>query len=291
MLNYVNVVAYLFNFAVVFGSTKAGLPDNGTLSKKYQTLITPAPYAFAIWGIIFTAELVWTIVQVLPSYRSHPLVIRGVGYRFALASFFQGLWMIVFSLEKIGLSLLAIVGILIPLLSILAKTSSSCSSMNTTILDYWLLKFPFEIHASWVIAATLLNVNLLLVARQAGARVQTGVGELTLAILFLVGILAVAKKRSYARIWVVPCVVVWASFAIAKELSSPIDKIAATFSEATIKRTSLASSFVGYGLLLVVTIELIRDKIFSKHDDDDDDNALDSDEDSDGRSDEYSTLN
>ena len=56
-LNYVNVVAYLSNFLVVFFSTRAGLPDNAELSNKYQTLVTPAPYAFAIWGIIFTAEL------------------------------------------------------------------------------------------------------------------------------------------------------------------------------------------------------------------------------------------
>jgi len=284
-LNYVNVLAYLFNFLVVFGSTKAGLPDNGTVSRKYQTLVTPAPYAFAIWGIIFTAELVWTILQMLPSYRSHELVIKGVGYNFALASFFQGLWMIGFGLEHIGLSLIAIIGILIPLLRIVTNTSSASSTTATTASDYWLLIFPFEIHASWIIAATLLNVNLLLVANDAGASIQTAVGGLTLAILLAVGVFAVVEKRNYARVWVVPCVVVWASFAIASELSGPIDTIKDTFSEGTIEHARVASSIVGYVLLLIVTIELLRDRFFSNNDD----NVLDSDGESDGNG-EYSSL-
>eukprot|EP00535_Pseudo-nitzschia_heimii_P008152 CAMPEP_0197183962 /NCGR_PEP_ID=MMETSP1423-20130617/8886_1 /TAXON_ID=476441 /ORGANISM="Pseudo-nitzschia heimii, Strain UNC1101" /LENGTH=110 /DNA_ID=CAMNT_0042634651 /DNA_START=59 /DNA_END=388 /DNA_ORIENTATION=- len=82
MINYVNVLAYGSFFGTLYGTSRAGLPDVGELTHEYQTLITPAPYAFVIWGIVFTAELVWTVAQLTPTYRSHPLVVKGVGYGF-----------------------------------------------------------------------------------------------------------------------------------------------------------------------------------------------------------------
>jgi len=281
MLNYVNVLAYFSYFAALFGSARAGLPDNAELSDKYQTLITPSAYAFAIWGIIFTAELVWTIFQLTPTYRSDPLVVKGVGYNFALACLSQAVWTIVFSLEYIALSQIAMFGILIPLLSILSKTTkqSSFSSSTTTLGDYWLLKFPFEIHASWVLCATLLNANVLSVAWEASATVQTTVGVLSLATLFGAGVAAVARKKQ--KVWMVPCVVAWASFAISKELSAPRNQIRERFPEATIEHTRVASSVVGYLLLLVVSVALFQDRFFpaSAASDDDDEDVLDSDED------------
>lgn len=281
-LNCVNVLAYLSNVAVVFGSARAGLPDNGTLSAKYQTLVTPSGYAFSIWGIIFTAELVWTIAQVLPSYRSHELVVQGVGYRFALASFAQCLWTILFGLEKIGLSMIAMIGILVPLLSIVRKTgtttTSSSSSSSTNTSDYWLLKFPFELHASWIIAATLVNANVVTVAYEASPNVQIATGWLSLVILWDVGIYTatmVPKPRNRGIVKVVPCVLVWASLAIASELSSPHDTIVATFSEATIRHTKIVSTTIAVLLVLVMVVRVVRSWFFKDptiHDDDDDDN-------------------
>lgn len=252
-LNYVNVLAYVLYFVVAFGTSLAGLPDNATLSKKYQTLITPSGYAFAIWGIIFTAELVWTIFQVLPSYRSNQLVTKGVGYHFALASLAQSLWTIAFALEQIALSMVCMVGILVPLLAILKQIVE----LPTSRLGYWLLKFPFEIHGAWIMAATCLNVNLLLVAHGASATAQTAVGWLSLAVLLAAGAYATLRK-----VWVVPGVVVWASFAIANELSGPLDTIVATFPEATIRHTRIASMVVAYALVLLVTFEVVRSWFF-----------------------------
>lgn len=263
--NYlINVLAYVCNFLVVFLYTKTGLPDNGTLSNKYQTLVTPAPYAFAIWGIIFSAELVWTVAQCFEPYRSHPLVINAVGYQFVFASIAQCAWTFAFGLEKLGLSLVCMVCILIPLLTIVSKISAKSSpSTTTTKLEYWLLKFPFEMHASWIMAATLINVNVIAVGSETSEAIQTTIGWLSLVVLFGVGVFAVIPKQHYKRVWVVPCVLAWASYAISKELSSPRDKIIETFSLATIVRTAFASKIVAYLLILLVLVELTRSKFFS----------------------------
>ena len=50
--NYLNVLAYILNIALVYGVGNAGwagTPDNGELSRKYQTLVTPNSSAFLIW--------------------------------------------------------------------------------------------------------------------------------------------------------------------------------------------------------------------------------------------------
>ena len=67
-LNVANVLAYVVNTFVTFISMTGifGL-TNGEVSAKYQTIITPAGWAFSIWGIIFTGELAFVVAQCFSS--------------------------------------------------------------------------------------------------------------------------------------------------------------------------------------------------------------------------------
>jgi hypothetical protein len=189
--------------------------------------------------------------------------------------------------------MVAMVGILIPLVRIV-RDMKNLPATTTTTGGYWLLKFPFQIHASWILCATFLNVNLLLVANGVSIPVQTAFGAASLFFLFLAGTSALLAhdeekpRNRNNKVWTVPCVVAWASFAIARELSDPRDQIKGAFPEATISRTQMAASAAGYLLVLIVTLVLLRDRCSPA----DDDNVLDSD----GESDEpdtgrYSSLN
>lgn len=267
-INYANAAAYLANVAVVFGATKLlGLPDNATLSIKYQTLITPATYAFSIWGIIFPAQLAWTVVQLLPQYRATDLVIKGVGYNYVWACFAQCVWTILFGLEHMILSLLAMIGILVPLVSILFRTSKISSAATTTINRkgmerYGLLKFPFEIHAAWIMAATLVNVNVALVAYGPSASVQKLVCWACLVAVLCVGIASTALLPTGRRNWVIPCVLVWTSVAISVELAHPKENIVSTFSRGTIVHTKIISDVVALSVLLVTIVQVLRQYLF-----------------------------
>jgi benzodiazapine receptor len=262
-VNYANVIAYVANASVVFCSTAVGLPDNATLSEKYQTLVTPSGYAFAIWGPIFIAELVWAIAQLLPAYRSSELVMKGVGYYFVAACLAQCAWTVTFGLEKILLSLIAMVSILIPLVIVLMKTSSLRAG---SIGLYWLLKFPFEIHAAWIMAATLVNVNVLLVSLNVPPSSQTYAGWASLVVAVVVGLYFTLKQK-----WVVPTVLAWAAIAIAVELSNPKETIVATFSETTIMQTKIAAAFAGASLLVLALAKIIYDTIKKPATEDNDD--------------------
>ena len=53
-MNYVNILAFAINVVVTYGIGVGGildLPTNDELSAKYQTLVTPIGWAFAIWGV------------------------------------------------------------------------------------------------------------------------------------------------------------------------------------------------------------------------------------------------
>jgi translocator protein len=251
-VNYANVIAYIANALVVFGSQFVGLQDNATLSAAYQTLVTPSGYAFAIWGVIFVAQLIWTIAQLLPAYRSSPLVLKGVSYYYVAACLAQCAWTVAFGLEKIVLSLIAMVSILVPLLIILTKTSGLQAE---SIGLYWLLKFPFEIHAAWIMAATLVNTNVVLVALNVAPSIQTYVAWASLVVVLLVGFFYTLKQK-----WVVPSVLAWAAIAISVELSSPKESIIATFSESTIGQIRIASGFVGASVLVVAVVKIVYDR-------------------------------
>lgn len=251
-INYANVFAYVLNLVVTFGSSQF-LPDNAELSAKYQTLVTPAGWAFAIWGIIFTAELILTIAQVLPAYRSSELVIKGVGYNFVAACVAQAAWSIIFGFERIGWSLLAMVCILIPLIVAVTQLGRLPAG---SLGRYWLLKFPIEIHAAWIMAATLVNTNTVLVASNVSANVQAIGSFVSLVVVLVAGLYYIVQER-----WVVPSVLAWASFAIASELANPRDSITTRFAAQTIEQTRIASLIVASTVLALAIAKILYDRI------------------------------
>ena len=260
VLNYANVLAFLLNCAITFGAdTVLQLPNNAILSLKYQTLITPAPYAFAIWGIIFTSQLVWTLAQFwVPRYRTNDLVVKGVGYNYVYVCVAQSMWTFCFGYERMMLSLIAMLAILLPLVRIVTKMRTMTT---TTLGQYWLFQFPFELHAGWIMAATLVNVNVVVVASQATADVQTWCGGVSLVVVLFVGLGYTLRTPQQL---VIPCVLIWAAFAIGAELTTPRDLITTTFAASTIQHTQLAAKIIGTILSCAVVINLFRTRIL-KH--------------------------
>ena len=83
VLNILNGIAYAINVIVTFGVGVGGIggfPTNEELSEKYQTLITPAGWAFSIWSIIFTFQFIFIVCQFTSKYSNAPLVVKGVSY-------------------------------------------------------------------------------------------------------------------------------------------------------------------------------------------------------------------
>ena len=126
----------------------------GEISNKFfgNVLITPANYAFAVWGIIYLGLIGFGIYQVLPAQRNNPLL-RQIGYKIAIASLAQIVWVTCFLYRQYALSFVAMLGILLPLIS-----AYLCLPFpRTTARQKWLIRIPISIYLSWIVLATILN--------------------------------------------------------------------------------------------------------------------------------------
>ncbi|MDJ0593690.1 MAG: tryptophan-rich sensory protein [Pleurocapsa sp. MO_226.B13] len=133
----------------------------GQISNQFfgEVLITPANYAFAIWGIIYLGLISLAIYQVLPAQRQN-LLLRQIGYKLAIASWSQIIWVFCFLYRQYAWSFVAMLGILLSLIA-----AYLCLPF-TRIPRWqkWLVRIPISIYLSWISLATILNGAIVLTA-------------------------------------------------------------------------------------------------------------------------------
>ncbi|KAK1739941.1 hypothetical protein QTG54_009700 [Skeletonema marinoi] len=264
LLGIINTAAYLLNALETFGygpfsSHFSADQNNATISDKYQTIITPFGFAFSIWGVIFLMQAVFCYVCTFwgEEYSAHPLVVNGVSYYYLLACLAQTAWSPAFAYEKMPLAAVLMGCILIPLIVIAVKQNHARTKAIQNKQHhveffrgkyYWLLQFPFELHLGWIMAAFVLNVNLLLVSSSGTAQVVAG--AISLGLLGCAAILCLFKVGHC-----IPSVIAWASFFIHFELYNPKALILDTFSSSEISAFRFAAislCFVLIGLIALV---------------------------------------
>lgn len=183
------------------------------------------------------------------------MVQEGVSYWYLATCAFQAGWTLAFSFEVIWLSVILIVSIWASLVGVLY--SQYYTESEGTLLEFWLLRFPFAIHCGWLTAASLLNVNVLVVDMGEPADVQLAVGIISLAILHAVSVwVCYAVKRPD---YTVAGVLAWANYWIYKELEEPRDQIVARFATDTISGVSYAAAAVAVIILSQIVIRAIYD--------------------------------
>jgi hypothetical protein len=93
-LNYLNVLTFVMHCFVSWGIGSWGLdgvlPTLGQIVTEYETLVTPDRWAYYMWVPILVLEAVFVISQLLPEYRSRPIVhvshSDGVDHLFVLSA-------------------------------------------------------------------------------------------------------------------------------------------------------------------------------------------------------------
>ncbi|MEN9520501.1 MAG: hypothetical protein RLZZ381_3089 [Cyanobacteriota bacterium] len=123
-----------------------------------NVLITPASYAFAIWGLIYLGLISFAIFQALPAQKSDGLLYK-IGYKLAIASISQIIWVFCFLYRQYDASMIAMLCILFPLIgaywSLPFKT-------RVSRWQQWLIKLPISIYLGWISVATIVNGAILL---------------------------------------------------------------------------------------------------------------------------------
>jgi hypothetical protein len=124
-------------------------------------LITPANYAFAIWGLIYLGLIAYGIYQLRPAQR-HDAAIRRSSQLLLVACLVQMGWIFLFTLQWFAWSILAMVGILLPLAG--AYLTLGIGQTPARRSRRWQAHYPFSIYLAWISVATVINVASALYA-------------------------------------------------------------------------------------------------------------------------------
>lgn len=124
-------------------------------------LITPANYAFAIWGIIYLGLISFAVYQALPSQRYNSLLQR-IGYALTIASTSQIVWVFLFLYRQFALSFLAMLAILLPLIGAYLRLPFDVDeaiprSDRLSRTQKLLIRNPISIYLAWISVATIVN--------------------------------------------------------------------------------------------------------------------------------------
>ena len=165
-LAILNTVVIAATIAFNSMASAGGINGNtvGGISDRYDTLFTPAGYAFAIWGIIYLALIAHAVFQLRRAFsktRENDFILRA-GPWMTVANVANILWLYAWLNEYIGLSLLLMVVILVSLLILVIRLNMERWDAPFPIIAFvW---WPICIYSGWIAVATIANVSSLLVS-------------------------------------------------------------------------------------------------------------------------------
>ena len=207
-------IAIILAVVVQIGATflpQLGFGDPiGERSDSVRTLITPAGWAFAIWGPLFFGSAVYAIWQALPAQRDNVLLDK-IGWASMLALSMQGVWAIYTQFANLtAISAIIILTSLAALLSILRTLVAF--ERPFSLAERTIVAITFSALAAWLTAASIVNITASLVYHGVGGGAEF---PIITAILVVVGgvIAALATARSRGNPWYA-LVFCWALLAI-----------------------------------------------------------------------------
>lgn len=207
------ILVFVFNFLT--GTGRINNLSQADISGMFPTKITPAGFAFSIWGVIYILVLIsmfWMIYKYKEKEMSK--TIHAVGWWFNLSALANILWTITFSYLKLPLSTVLIALLLVSLIMILLNLSKLHFKIKSIFL------VSFGLYAGWVMIATVVNIAASLVQVRWGG---LGLSEVMWANIILVVALAIVFFVTYRTTnMIIPLPVAWAYFAIYKAEDSKV---------------------------------------------------------------------
>lgn len=157
----------------------------GSQSDAVRTLITPAGWAFSIWGPLFAGSVIFAIFQALPSQRQNPLLAR---MRLPAAGAFLGNASWALYTQLFGLNALSVV-IIAWTLACLVVIYTAFSKAHFTAAERWCAFVPLSALTAWLTVATTVNIAASL--RYHGIDAGSATPLISAAIIVVAGIIAV----------------------------------------------------------------------------------------------------
>ncbi|MBU1142135.1 MAG: tryptophan-rich sensory protein [Firmicutes bacterium] len=131
--------------------------NTGEISDQYPNLFQPTGSTFSIWGVIYLLLGAYSVFQIIRIGQVETDVIEKTYFNlnilFSMSSIANISWLLFWHHNKIGLSMIAMIILLVSLILI----SNQVGSLNS------LTKIAFGVYFGWIVVATIANFTIWLV--------------------------------------------------------------------------------------------------------------------------------
>lgn len=156
---------FFFSLALVinFASSTGFLNGNTvkSISDRYHNLFTPAGYAFSIWGLIYLLLLGFIIYSfaILKREKESQIILQ-VGYWFVLTCLANSIWIMMWTFDYVGVSVLFMLVLLGGLIKIIVNTKMELTHppFRVVAMVWW----PFSLYSGWISVALIANISAFL---------------------------------------------------------------------------------------------------------------------------------
>jgi len=190
-------LSYLTQFKII--NTK----DVGEVSDQFPSLFTPSGGTFAIWGLIYVLLGLLCIYHLIISYSKspeHPANgdLSNMGGWFMVNNLVTATWLLAWTHEQIGFSVLLILIQLISLIVIHKRLH--IYQPQRTVAHKIFTAIPLSIYFGWITVATVSNIAIYLVS--IGWK-GGGISEITWAqiMIIVVAVIALVVITTRKNIW------------------------------------------------------------------------------------------
>ena len=227
--------------------------DPKSMNFPWPTLFSPAGFAFAIWGVIYLGETAGLVAlarappelaaQAAPASRA-----------WLCANVAQALWCAAFrpwALDRLWLSSLCLAATAASLvLSQLRLTADLAAAKDRAAVLVALVTWPRSLHAGWVTAASLVNLNAW-----AGMAAVGPARSLAVVVLSLMGAGALADLYAASGLSCAAAAIAWALFAVSK--GEPNGKDALALGQHALDGLAIASAATAALAALAVVVRQV----------------------------------
>lgn len=261
ILSVINLLSLLIHISLSYATRfkLVNKKDVGEISDQYTSLFTPAGFTFAIWGLIYISLLAFCVYHLIMAYRHVPVYypnqdISRMGGLFMFNNLVAVAWLLAWTQEKIGLSLILILFQLFTLIMIHLLTD--IYNPRRSFASKLFTQFPLSIYLGWISIATIANTAVFLSSINWNGA-GFGFSDITwtrimIAVTVFITLIVVLLRRNVFF----GLVIIWALYGIIKKLQT-VD--AATYNE-IIQTAWIAIAVVG----VVCVIQSIKNAGNSK---------------------------
>jgi hypothetical protein len=202
-------------FNVLASTGRIGGTTPKAISDAYPTILTPADYAFSIWGLIYLGLAAFSVFQLLPDNSRRFRPVRSL---YILSCVLNCAWIYFFLYNQIAICLI-VIAMLWAILLLIKVKSAGCATVRET----WMMQAPIGLYFGWVTAAMIINAMVFLKFLDSPAASSTVLGS---ALILTAALSAVIVRL---RLWnfFYPLAVAWALTAIAVRQSGNTAIVAA----------------------------------------------------------------